>query len=277
MSIQPRRRAFREPCLTLLSVFADLALSPLPFDVRFNFPRLGRDLWANSTILKNASPYFKDMLDSSFVEAQCHPATYTGPLAEACTGDDPSWSDSDAESDPAVTDTPAKINRPIHSVTITEFCFPTYHAILVWILTKHITFSPFEPALEADDASDASEPNAPVVLRPARSAPPPVSPKSVYRLAHLVNLPKLAGEALRAFKENLTVDNVAKQLFSSTADLYDDIRAAAADFAVERWKEVEKTAAMREVLAKVDAREADQGGVVMRALAKASLAKASKA
>lgn len=112
--------------------------------------------------------------------------------------------------------------------------------------------------------------------RPPHRAPPPVSPKSVFRLAHLLDLPALQALALAAFRARLTVGNVAAQLFSSTADLHDDVRAAAAEFAAAHWSRVQGTDEMRRVMAKVAAREVDQSGVAMQALAKAALAQAAR-
>ncbi len=257
-----------------------MALTPLPFDVRFSFPRTGQDLWTNSAILRANSTYFTDMLDSGFAESQAEIVTYSGSATSARATVEPDWIDSDEEEPPQA---PLKPQQRVHTIEITDHAFNTYHAVWIWILTKQIHFKPLNPspALALVGTSNQfcspPDPKRPKMTNAATSilGPPPVSPKSVFRLAHLLGLQPLTVKALGAFKSGLTVDNAARQLFSSTAVEYDEVRVAAAEFAAANWVRVEKTAGMMEMMQKVDVGEVDCGGVVMKALAKAALSRAS--
>ena len=72
--------------------------------------------------------------------------------------------------------------------------------------------------------------------------PLPVSPKSVYRLATLLKLEHLQALALDAFKERLTVANVAEELFGDAAVQFEEIKAVAMGFATANWAAVQQSA-----------------------------------
>ncbi len=195
------------------------------------------------------------------------------------------WSDSDDDGDDA-TPTPPDRQQRVHTVTVTDHSFKSYQAVWMWILTRRIRFAvpdrPAAPAAGGAQAQGRAGTVAPVRTRAPRAgsspaSPPGVSAKSVYRLAHLLDLSELRDQALAAFEASLTVDNAARQLFGSTADLYDDVRAAAVRSAVGHWREVQASPGMREVRARVEARELDHGGVISMALAEAFAAKAAEA
>lgn len=253
-------------------------MSPLPFDVHFAFPRSGQDLWANSAVLRDSSAYFDDLLSSGFAESQTEQVSYSGRLCGAQDADAAvDWSDSD---DDLGDGERAKAQQQIYTIEITNFSFKTYQAVWIWILTKYITFDTLRSSstVQPSTISSIRVADGPPPRRAATSprvprSSPPVSPKSVYRLAHLLDLTKLKQQALSVFTTSLTVDNVAVELFSSTADLHREIRTAAAQFAVEHWTEVSKTAKMKEMLQKIEGRELDYGGVISVALAEAALAK----
>jgi hypothetical protein len=255
-----------------------LVLSPLPFDVRFSFPRSGHDLWANSAILKKASFYFRTLLDSGLAESQGESCSYSGPKTEMSAATESSFEYSDEEDDGPATSPPSQ--QTLFSTVITDHAFRTYHAVWVWILTKHITFLPLQAERNTPPASTASSTSAglepPAKRRKGDSSSdtvPPVSPLAVYRLAHKLDLSELQDKALSDFRADLTVDNAARQLYSSTSGSYDDVREAAVKYVVKHWSKVKKTAGMREAEARVAARELDYGGVVSLALAKAGMAK----
>lgn len=254
----------------------------MPFDVRFSFPRSGQDLWAKSAILKQASPYFKTQLDSDFAEAIPTTITYPGDTTELDPGLELDFSDSDYEGPAHNSVAPLKPQSKVHTIRVTNHSFTTYYAVWVWITTKQIIFAPLVPNLA--DSSSATSQTAPkrrkvdaTAAATPPAAPPAVSPKSVYRLAHLLELDSLRGKALEAFKASLTVANATDQLFSSTSGSYDEVRAVAAEFVTERWDEVGKTAGMKARLAQVEAGELGHLAPVVLALAQAALAKASKA
>ncbi|GAA5975937.1 hypothetical protein JCM11641_002843 [Rhodosporidiobolus odoratus] len=131
------------------------------------------------------------------------------------------WEDSDEEKDAAL---PGKTSStrpsffgslPPHKVvTITESCYSTDLAVICWMQSG----TSVQLLLPLPD---------PFAL------PSPVSPKSVYRLAHLLKLAPLCTLALDNFRSQLTMNNVIEELFSPIAESYDEIRAAACDCAYQ--------------------------------------------
>ncbi|GAA5856714.1 hypothetical protein JCM8547_008804 [Rhodosporidiobolus lusitaniae] len=96
--------------------------------------------------------------------------------------------------------------------------------------------------LPCDDSDEEKEKDEALVASTQTVLPPeapltglmphpltPVSPKSVYRLAHLLDLPALLSLALVTFRSQLTVSNAAIELFSETAACYDEIGTAVLD------------------------------------------------
>lgn len=257
-------------------------LSPLPFDVRFTFPRSSQDLWASSTVLKKASPYFRAQLESGFRESISEVVRYPGQIARLDTDVGSTWSESDEELDASVAP-PARPQTKVHTIEVTDHAFSTYHALIIWIHTGDITFGPLRPASAAAPRSMTSDcpPPAKRAKKDATgtatpSTPPAVSPRSIYRLAHLLELGTLQADVLEAFASSLTVVNAADQLFSPTSVAYDEVRAAAVGFVAKNWDAVAKTEAMTAKLAQVEADEIEGGGLIMVALAKV-LAEAGEA
>ncbi|KAI5477539.1 BTB/POZ-like domain containing protein [Pseudohyphozyma bogoriensis] len=222
------------------------SLSQYSNNVQFLFPKSGKELWANSTILKNASPYFKTFFDSGFKEAvgttreERDVATkevLTPSVALQSTDEDISdhseFEDSDREMSPPA-DAADEGSKKVFPITITEHEFKTYHATLIYILTGNITFAPL-----------SSNKSSVVSLTASDAGPPSASPKSIYRLADLLEITKLKSKAVDSFEGQLTVDNVIHELFSEVSRTYTDIQNVALDFAATNWVEVRETTAMK--------------------------------
>lgn len=235
--------------------------TPQPFDVRFTFANATQHLWANKTILKQASAYFKTLFESEFREGKRLTAAEHGSAKPVGPG-----SSSDAQ---------PTCEHKFHSIEVADHSIDTYRAVLTWIMTGQITFAPLGQPKLATAALNASMSSVASTSTPADSIarPPAVSPTEIYRLAHLLELSDLEAIALTSFVSELTPANVAHELFSPAADLYDEIRAAAVDFVVARWDEVEQTEGMKAVQAKVEAGEFEHGGVGLMALTWAFAAK----
>ncbi len=257
--------------------------SARPFDVQFRFPRSGQELWASSDKLKQVSAYWKADLNSGFKESQpvedlsSTQSTYQ-PDSTQDGGDDPGWSDSDDE---AVAEEP-KPAKAQYVISVTDHSFSTYMAVLVWIWRKEVNFAAFKSTLAIANAAATAHAGADSAPPAKRRKPNPaagtsglapvVSPKSVYRLAHKLQIGPLRLLALEELKKGLTVDNVAHELLSSTAQLYEEVRAAVVDFVVANRAEVVGSEGMKAKLRKGQAGEMNQLAPIWATLAERALA-----
>jgi len=262
--------------LTISSSTATLR-SRVSSNVCFDFPRIGRQLWANESILRKASPYFENLFSSGFAEDS---ASSTKISTEPSSDLPPfTFEDSDDENDQVFEKTKSPENATHSSlptfktITITDATYSTYYSVLCWIGTGHIDFAPLHSTSSASsDSVDEKE-----VVKESKSKkkalrreaklnaleqangplPPPSSPKSVYRLAHFLELPELVNLALQNFKSQLNADNAAYELFSDVASSYVEFRDIALNYVVENWKKVVKSKSYEEVRKRAKSGEAD--------------------
>ncbi|GAA6000913.1 hypothetical protein JCM10207_004716 [Rhodosporidiobolus poonsookiae] len=238
-------------------VFARTACSLVnnrePADVAFDFPRTGQQLWGNEALLSAASPYFKQLFSSSFSEG-----TGTAAVPQAVPHEF-TFEESDDETDQIgirwkMKKEGLKDGAPFKTVAVQDSAATAYRAVLVWLACRHIAFAPLLSTSRLDGFSRASA----IPWRRAavsKSAagdpllPAPASPKSVYRLAHLLELPDLCKLALENLASQLTPNNAAYELYSDVATCYPEVRDVVLAFVVEKWDEVKKakaTAVMRD-------------------------------
>ena len=184
---------------------AGVFLSPVPFDVRFAFPRSGQDSWANLAVLQKASPYFRDLLGSGLSGTQVEVAPYTGGATKIASPSGLFRSDSDDEAPPI---SPRKPQQRVHTVTITDYSFKTYDAMLLWLHNNCTNFASLASAADEDSksASASTSSQSPTKRHKHSTAAdgsgtlPAVSPKSVYCLAHKLGLTDLTAKGLLAAK-----------------------------------------------------------------------------
>ncbi|KAL8291334.1 hypothetical protein RQP46_002312 [Phenoliferia psychrophenolica] len=138
------------------------------------------------------------------------------------------------------------LDFPHSLIKITDHSYKTYHSVVFWIYTGDITFTPSPPPA-------------------TRSRPLPASPKAIYRLAHILDLPKLQSIALSAIILNLTPAAVVNELFSETSGTYDDVLDALIKYAAAHRAEIKETEEWRKVLLSYE--ELPWGGKVMGRLA----------
>jgi len=237
-------------------------------DVCIHFPRTGQSLWSNETILKKASPYLCSLLSSGFSEGE-PTSRDDGTSADKAMIDPFEFEDSDEENDqmPLSESTSqasdsgvAKFKR----IDVTQATYTTYANVLCWIGSGYISFAPLKSTTRFP--SNAASPKRP---QSPSSLPTPASPKSVYRLAHLLELPDLIDLALGNFKKQLTTQNVAYELYTDVASTYPQIRDLAMNYAVEHWKEVVKSEAYKEIKKRAETEGVDSwtGMLLMEKLA----------
>lgn len=149
----------------------------------------------------------------------------------------------------AVINLPAasQVTFPHKLITPRETAYSTYFAALLYFTTRHIDFAPLKSSFCAGEESGSPHGGKTRLasLRKAQKQAPemplPASPKSIYRLAHLLDCPDLQHRALQNFKEQLTADNAGAELFSDVAGAYPAIRDAALAFISQNWAQVSQS------------------------------------
>ncbi|GAA5879551.1 hypothetical protein JCM8547_003103 [Rhodosporidiobolus lusitaniae] len=131
-------------------------------------------------------------------------------------------------------------NLLLKTITVTDTPYSTYLAVLVWLQSGHIVLSPllssFSSAPPRQDPRSARRAAVSSLTSNFPLLPPFVSPKSVFRLAHLLELDSLTSLALANLLSQLTPQNAAYELYSELALGYDVMRGVVLDYVVENWE-----------------------------------------
>lgn len=233
----------------------------VPHDVHFVFAGTDLTLWASEAFLSEHVPHFKTVLASGFAEG-----TLAAPASETTnkpisTTPHRLFEDSDDETDEVLqksySDRVKERTKPVapgKTITVAESAYTTYAAVLLWVLTHEIEFAPLESTgLEgrADFLKKALDSNA--------FLPAPASPKSVFRLAHLLELSDLQDLAVTEFKCQLSHKNAAEELFSDVSCAYPDIRDAALAFVSKNARAVKSSEGWKRVMQRADGDDLPSG------------------
>ena len=264
-----------------------LSHSPI-MDVRLLFKRaddLDLELWTTADFLGKASGYYKALFASGSTETvtRSRSKRQRGPSVTSeqtplvgAAGSDPKadWEDSDNETDAFLVErdwmncTTTKQDTAdfdYQQVEVRETAYSTMCAVLLYLQSGHIDFTPIRSSHALPRGELASRRNASRAesLKKQPTLPPPVSPKSVYRLAHLLEREELQKLALDSFASSLTINGAAAELFSPASLAYDKLRKVVVDFVVKHWKEVRATEAWHTARAKVASGQTEGGAQVL--------------
>ncbi|BGP05485.1 hypothetical protein JCM10049v2_001291 [Rhodotorula toruloides] len=255
----------------------------VPQDVALVFPSSQRVLWATVKALSQASPYLKELLESDFSEGS--PQTSFDAAFETAGLVGSEFDDSDDETDTREVNTAPASNgepkAPFKLVRIAQTSYTTYAAVLVWISSHHIAFAPLRSTSRSEELSKDLAVQACAASRDSSIAkdanlPAPASPKSVYRLAHLLRLDALAALALENLKSQLTPKNASYELYSDVACCYPAVRDVVLAYVVEHWNEVGKSKAASEMQDKAEQGELPVGAAKTAMMLAARLADRQK-
>lgn len=234
-------------------------------------------LYASSEVLKRISPYFETLFHSGFSESEM---TTDFTLR---VGDDEHENgyDSDRETDGqyrsrhSSTSHPEWSNQsspPARHIVMRDTAYTTMRALLYYIYTSRLTFAvlsshspPFSLKVIPNSGSfgPISCPSFAVLPHSARlqriinfsqdhpDRALPVSPRSLYKLAHRLEIADLRLQALDNFRSQLKPESVAYELFGEMPGIYEEIRSTLLDYAVANWTAVNPSAAMTEVRRRV--------------------------
>ncbi|BGP38670.1 hypothetical protein JCM10450v2_002620 [Rhodotorula kratochvilovae] len=266
--------------------------SPVTNDVRLFFPRigpLGAELWASARLLSSASPYFNEMLKSEFAEnikiGAKRPRTRASgsgrkEAADATTKD---FDDSDDETDallvkkhpPSFYDTDNLGEYSYRQITITKTAFSTYSAVLRFLETGFTCFAPLSSACTPVGRS-APPSRADRIAEVVKDEPDllfPVSPKSAFRLAHLLELDRLKRMCLAELRKQLSLSTAPRELFDDASVCYEDWRKVVLEYIVENWDAVSTTSSWEEMTGRVDRDEVPGAAGILLAVMRARDAK----
>ncbi|GAA5859857.1 hypothetical protein JCM1840_001768 [Sporobolomyces johnsonii] len=233
-------------------------------DVCLVFSREGRKLWASSKALAGVSPYWQTQLSSSGFCEDIEDKGKPIDMAGIFDASDDELDDNPSSSPRTLADSPPP-PPGTRTISIKGTSYKTYNAFLCWLYTSQLKFAPLTSTFLFASSSEAGLPispsdPAPSSLLSARHArrsalaalsplyssfPPAVSPKSLYRLAHFLEIPALQSLCVSGLIDNLTVDNVPREMLGSFAAVYEEVWDVEIQFARERWEEVRVGQGMR--------------------------------
>ncbi|GAA5854981.1 hypothetical protein JCM8547_002333 [Rhodosporidiobolus lusitaniae] len=257
----------------VVRVTRQLADTPTPHDVCLVFPRPASDplrLYANRDLL--SSPYFHTLFSSDFAEATAQPSPKRPKYSSAEAGEN-EFDASDDETDKVYDE--KKPLRSIldkeqpelsfHEITVTEASYSTYKAILLFLTTGYIDFAPLRSTSLPLNAKATSTRADTLASRSSKSPSLPfaASPKSVYRLAHFLDLSDVRSLALARIKSPLQVETAALELFSPTSLAYQQVQKVVVEFVVGNLSKVEATESYKNAMEAVERGERPEAAPVL--------------
>ncbi|GAA5858252.1 hypothetical protein JCM8547_004620 [Rhodosporidiobolus lusitaniae] len=269
------------PFITLLlpifahsSCLAGSIPEQLPHDVCLSFPQVNKgqaELWARSDMLSESSSYSKALFSSEFAETvPC--CSKRSPPEHAPNADtapvEKDSEDSDDDTDEFILSIrPSRseelsVDLPAKPLVITQSAYSTYSALLVYLQSDFIEFCPLTSSFPS-----SSHPTRSTFITTKHTTEPslplPVSPKSMYRLADLLDLPGVKRLSLEAFRSSLSLKNAAQAFFSDTSLAYDELHGVILDFIKANCSEVKAGGAWKEKMREIEAGELPEGAPVV--------------
>lgn len=135
-----------------------------------------------------------------------------------------------------VTEESAPDYIPIHRITITQFSYRTYRAVLRYLITGQIDFAQIRSG------------RAPYSQKRSQIA---ASPKSLHRLSHLLDLKALKKVALTSYRSQLATPNVLQELFGEVSRDFLEVREKGLHKAIIVWGDLKKSKEVKEAMEKV--------------------------
>ncbi|GAA5970863.1 hypothetical protein JCM11641_004485 [Rhodosporidiobolus odoratus] len=256
-------------------------------DVCLAFPGASRQLFASSARLSEISPWWKTVRATRGFSENVSSRQTPSELHE----------DSDAEEEDEIARTGEKHTRlppsppesprsawspgtspsSIRTIPITGTPYAVYRAMLYYLYTDHIAFAPLtstffvpspgtNPVAPAERLAKAKQTRAASIeahkqLHP--NTPLPISPKSLFLLAHFLEIPFLISLSLAALHSALTPENIAYELFSISPTqplgaLYDEIWEVEVAFARQHWADVKTSTGMKEEKQRIEGEGASE-------------------
>lgn len=160
-------------------------------------------------------------------------------------------------------------DKLFHQINVDGAAYTTYRAVLFYLSTNFISFASLRSSLDAE-AKSLSKLSVTSGDNPSTTTThlvSPSSPKSIYRLADLLQLPALRPLALDALKTSLTPHNILTELFSNNSIAYPEVADVMVQSAASMWEELRQEA-MKELEERLEKRTAELPAVVVWKLKK---------
>lgn len=149
-------------------------------------------------------------------------------------------------------------------VTITKSAYTTYRAVLTYLRTGFIPFAPLSSACKPlSSTSTRTRKQRLLEVWYWQDRPLPVSPKSVFRLAHLLELEELQELCLANLRRQLTVEIAPVELVDDASVCFDEWRKVIIDYIFENWDNVEGSEAWKKMQGRIRRDEVPGAAPVM--------------
>lgn len=144
---------------------------------------------------------------------------------------------------------------PCHRIAIKDASYHTYRAVLCWMTSGFIAFTPLTSTFPSTPLLAPFAARAQFIAITHATSPDlplPISPKSAFRLAEYLDLAPLKALALAAIQADLNNENAATELFSDTVRVYREVEDVVLDYVIAHWAQVKRSKAMVEVEERLD-------------------------
>jgi hypothetical protein len=242
------------------SVQAAQASAQTSQDVCFVFAGTDLKLWAAAHSLIKQSEYFRKLLTGEFTESTVRSGAKLDAGPEVKVDGEQQhrdFEDSDDETDAATTHEVKHTQAttlPHRVVHVKDTAYTTYFATLVWVGSRWIRLAPLRSILTPSQTVGDMIETSPQV-------PAPASPKSVHRLAHLLDLRDLQDLALANIASQLTEENAATELFSDVASAYPEVCDVILAYVLKHWRGVLASKGWKTIKELCDAQVLPIGGM----------------
>jgi len=195
------------------------------------------------------------------------------PAASISYEYDPAYPDSDSEEDsiysrilPVVAKQANDLPTPnnFRQVNLKGIKYSTFKALLVYLDSGYIEFSPLTssfPLTSPPFPTRKAYLEKRLIDHP--KLPLPVSPKSMYRLASLLDVAPLKTPSLSSLKSSLTLSNAAQELFSPLSISHEEVQSAIIEYVASNWAAIREGESYKEIVKRIKRGEIKDAGKVL--------------
>ncbi|KII83702.1 hypothetical protein PLICRDRAFT_180053 [Plicaturopsis crispa FD-325 SS-3] len=144
---------------------------------------------------------------------------------------------------PACADEPkvelvACTRSPSKVIPVKDVAYKTWKAMIYYMYTSNLSFAPLSSRPPSEDPEEDGIPSV------------KASPKSMYRLAKRLGLDDLCTAAKEDIEEQLSVDIIVAEVFSTFTAQFPEIREMELAFLFQHWEQLKASDALRGMIAK---------------------------